>query len=131
MGDAMAGWDTSNGGLVEHPDCIFCGIVAGSIPATIVRQDEDTIAFRDLDPKAPLHVLVIPKRHIASVNDLEPGDAAVVGSLFLAAREVASGEGVAGEGYRLVMNTGAAAGQSVPHIHLHVLGGRPLRWPPG
>jgi histidine triad (HIT) family protein len=117
--------------MMEHTDCIFCRIAAGSVPATVVRQDEHTVAFRDLDPKAPLHVLVIPRRHIASVNDLGEGDAAVMGALFLAARDIAAAEGVADTGYRVVMNTGPAAGQSVQHAHLHVLGGRDMRWPPG
>ncbi|HEX6938011.1 MAG TPA: histidine triad nucleotide-binding protein [Longimicrobiales bacterium] len=112
-------------------NCIFCGIVAGDVPATIVREDEDTVAFRDIDPKAPTHVLIVPRRHIASVNGLEAADAALVGQLFLAAKEVARDEGVAASGYRLVMNTGPEAGQSVDHIHLHLLGGRSLGWPPG
>jgi histidine triad (HIT) family protein len=116
---------------MEHADCIFCRIAAGSVPAHVVRQDEHTVAFRDLDPKAPLHVLVIPRRHIASVNALEDGDVEVMGTLFLAARDIAAAEGVAETGYRIVMNTGAAAGQSVDHVHLHVIGGRDLRWPPG
>ncbi len=112
-------------------NCIFCKIVAGEIPAKIVREDEETVAFRDIDPKAPVHVLVIPRRHIASVNALEASDAELVGRLYLAAKEVAKSEGVADGGYRLVMNTGPDAGQSVDHIHLHVLGGRALEWPPG
>jgi histidine triad (HIT) family protein len=128
----MAARAGCNGGhIVTANDCIFCRIAAGTIPAQVVREDADTIAFRDLDPKAPVHVLVIPKRHIATVNDVEPSDRDVMGALFVAAREIAEGEGVAADGYRLVMNAGAAAGQSVGHIHLHVLGGRPLRWPPG
>jgi histidine triad (HIT) family protein len=121
-----------NGGrIVTEKECIFCRIVAGTIPAQVVREDADTLAFRDLDPKAPLHVLVIPKRHIASVNDVQPTDRDVLGALLEAARDIAAGEGVAEDGYRLVMNAGAAAGQSVHHIHLHVLGGRTLHWPPG
>lgn len=112
-------------------DCIFCRIVAGEIPAKVVREDEDTVAFRDIDPKASTHVLVVPRRHIPSVNALEEADAGLVGRLFLAAKEIASADGVAGSGYRLVMNTGPEAGQSVDHIHLHVLGGRRLAWPPG
>ncbi len=111
--------------------CIFCRIVAGEIPAKIVREDEETVAFRDIDPRAPVHVLVIPRRHIASVNELEASDAELVGRLYLAAKEVARAEGVEESGYRLVMNTGPDAGQSVDHIHLHVLGGRDLAWPPG
>jgi histidine triad (HIT) family protein len=116
---------------VSETDCIFCRIAAGQIPADVVRDDADTVAFRDLDPKAPVHVLVIPRRHIASVNDLEAPDAGLMGALFVAAREVAVAEGTAERGYRLVMNTGTAAGQSVPHVHLHVLGGREFAWPPG
>jgi histidine triad (HIT) family protein len=112
-------------------DCIFCRIVAGELPAKIVREDEDTIAFRDIDPKAPTHVLVIPRRHIPSVNALMGSDAELVGRLYLSAREVAQAEGIAESGYRLVVNVGPDAGQSVDHIHLHVLGGRALDWPPG
>ena len=111
--------------------CIFCRIAAGQIPARIVRQDEDTVAFRDLNPQAPTHLLIIPRRHIPSVNVLEDGDAALIGQLFLAAREIARDEGVAASGYRMVINAGPNAGQSVDHIHLHVLGGRGLAWPPG
>lgn len=112
-------------------DCLFCRIVAGDLPAKLVREDDETIAFRDIDPKAPTHVLVIPRRHIGSVNDLEAGDAELIGRLYLAAKEVAEAEGIATSGYRLVMNAGPDAGQSVDHIHLHVLGGRSLAWPPG
>ncbi|HEX7120013.1 MAG TPA: histidine triad nucleotide-binding protein [Longimicrobiales bacterium] len=112
-------------------DCIFCGIAAGEVPAKIVREDDDTVAFRDIDPKAPTHVLIVPRRHIPSVNALGAADAEVVGRLFLAAKEIARDEGVAEDGYRLVMNTGPGAGQSVDHIHLHLLGGRALDWPPG
>lgn len=117
--------------MTERGDCIFCRIADGALPATIVREDEHTVAFRDLDPKAPLHVLVIPRKHIASINDVADDDADVMGALFIAARDVAAAEGVADDGYRLVVNTGAAAHQTVHHIHLHVLGGRDMRWPPG
>ena len=112
-------------------ECIFCRIAAGEIPAKVVRQDEDTVAFRDINPRAPTHVLVIPRRHIPSVNVLDPGDAALVGKLFLAARDIARSEGVDESGYRMVVNAGPDAGQSVDHIHLHLLGGRGLAWPPG
>lgn len=112
-------------------DCIFCRIVAGEIPAKLVREDEETIAFRDINPQAPTHVLVVPRRHVASVNALEPGDAALIGRLFLAAQAIAREQGVADAGYRLVMNAGADAGQTVDHIHLHLLGGRAMHWPPG
>lgn len=111
--------------------CIFCRIAAGTIPSTRVHEESDLIAFRDVDPRAPTHVLIIPKRHIPSVNALSADDAGTVGRLFVAAREIAAAEGVADTGYRLVMNAGAHAGQSVDHIHLHLLGGRPLDWPPG
>lgn len=116
---------------MARSDCIFCRIADGAVPATIVREDEHTVAFRDSDPKGPLHVLVIPRRHIASVNDVADNDAALMGSLFIAARDVAASEGVADDGYRLVVNTGRAANQTVPHVHLHVIGGRDLTWPPG
>lgn len=116
---------------MREADCIFCRIVAGEIPATVVHDDDDTIAFRDTNPKAPLHVLVIPKRHIGSVNDVGESERDVMGALFVAARSIAASEGVAETGYRVVMNTGPAAGQSVQHAHLHVLGGRSFHWPPG
>ncbi len=112
-------------------ECLFCKIVAGDIPATILHATDDAIAFRDIDPKAPTHVLVIPREHVATVNDLLPAHESVVGKLFTIARQVAQDDGLAEEGYRLVMNCGRGAGQSVFHIHLHVLGGRPLDWPPG
>lgn len=117
--------------MAGRSDCIFCRIADGDIPATVVRQDEHTVAFRDLDPKAPLHVLVIPRKHIASINDIADDDAAVMGALLIAARDVAASEGIAESGYRLVVNTGAAANQTVHHVHLHVMGGRDMRWPPG
>jgi histidine triad (HIT) family protein len=112
-------------------DCLFCKIVAGDIPAKIVHADDEAIAFRDIDPKAPTHVIVIPRQHIATVNDLKEEHERVVGRLFTIARQVARDEGLADDGYRLVMNCGAGAGQSVFHIHLHLLGGRRLSWPPG
>jgi histidine triad (HIT) family protein len=117
--------------MAERSDCIFCRIADGAVPAAIVREDDYTVAFRDLDPKAPLHVLVIPRRHIASINDVADDDAAMMGALFIAARDVAASEGVAEGGYRLVVNTGAAANQTVHHVHLHVIGGRAMKWPPG
>jgi histidine triad (HIT) family protein len=111
--------------------CIFCRIAEYDLAATIVHDDDAVIAFRDLHPKAPVHVLIIPKQHIASVNDVIPENDAVIGRLFVAARAIAEAEGVAKKGYRLVMNTGADAGQTVGHIHLHLLAGRPMTWPPG
>lgn len=112
-------------------DCIFCKIVSGDIPGDIVYQDDDVLAFRDLNPQAPTHVLVIPKKHISTTNDIQPEDASLVGKLFLAAQQVAQQEGIAESGYRSVLNCNEGAGQSVFHIHLHVLGGRQMTWPPG
>ena len=109
--------------------CLFCRIVRKEIPATIVREDADTLAFRDIDPKAPTHVLVIPKTHLPSLN--EATDAAVVGRLLLAAKDIAKAEGIDQSGFRTVFNTGADGGQTVHHVHLHLLGGRPMKWPPG
>lgn len=111
--------------------CVFCRIVRGEAPAEIVRRDAEVVAFRDINPQAPIHILVIPQRHIESVNAVEPGDAELIGKLYLVAKLVAEAEGVARTGYRIVVNTGPDSGQSVPHLHLHVLGGRALRWPPG
>jgi histidine triad (HIT) family protein len=110
-------------------DCLFCRIVRREIPATIVREDEHTLAFRDIDPKAPTHVLVIPKTHVASLS--EAPDPATLGRLLLAAAEIAKAEGIETSGYRTVINTGADAGQTVHHVHVHLLGGRHLKWPPG
>ncbi len=112
-------------------DCLFCKMVAGDITPDTVFEDDDVLAFRDINPQAPTHVLVVPKRHISTINDLSPDDAALVGKLYLAAQQVAAQDGIAEEGYRTVMNCNVGAGQSVFHIHLHVLGGRPMHWPPG
>ena len=112
-------------------DCLFCKIVAGEIPADIVYQNDAVLAFRDINPQAPTHVLVIPRKHIATINDLGADDKDVVGEMFLAAAAIAKAEGIADEGYRVVMNCNAGAGQTVFHIHLHVLGGRRMDWPPG
>lgn len=111
-------------------DCIFCRIARGEIPATLVHDGAEVVAFRDLNPQAPTHILVIPRRHLASLH--EAGDSpALLGTLLAAARTIAEGEGLAEPGYRVVINHGPDAGQSVAHLHLHVLGGRPLGWPPG
>lgn len=112
-------------------DCLFCGIVGGTIPATVVAETGTTLAFRDIEPQAPVHVLVVPRRHITDAATLEPDDAGVVADLVQAARAVAEQEGVLDSGYRLVFNVGDDALNSVPHLHLHVLGGRRLGWPPG
>ena len=113
------------------PDCLFCKIVGGDIPASIVHRDEHFVAFKDINPQAPLHVLIIPRRHIASLNDLGPEDDGLVGEMVRRAAAIAREHGVADRGYRTVFNCNADAGQSVFHIHLHLLGGRGLSWPPG
>ena len=112
-------------------DCLFCRIAEGEISADVIHEDDQVVAFRDINPQAPTHVLVIPREHVASVDELEEDHAELVGRLFLVARDVARDEGLDDEGYRLVVNTGAGAGQSVFHIHLHLLGGRAMKWPPG
>ena len=112
-------------------DCLFCKIIAGDIPSTKVYEDEHTFAFRDIAPKAPTHVLVIPKKHIPTTNDLTPDNAGVIGKLALTARKIAAEEGIAEDGYRMVLNCNRHAGQTVFHIHLHLLGGRNMTWPPG
>lgn len=111
-------------------DCVFCRIVQGQAPARIIYQDQEVTAFYDLRPQAPVHVLIVPNRHIAGVGEAEPGDEPVLGKLFTVARRMAEELGIT-EGYRLVVNNGPLAGQSVYHLHLHLLGGRPFRWPPG
>jgi len=113
------------------PDTIFGKITRGEIPADIVYEDEDIVAFRDVSPQAPTHVLVIPRKPIPTLNDLDEGDAELVGKLFLAAKKVAEREGIAESGYRTVINCQAGAGQTVFHLHLHLLGGRSMQWPPG
>jgi histidine triad (HIT) family protein len=110
-------------------DCLFCRIARGEIPAKLVAETEDCVAFRDIDPKAPTHVLVIPRAHVPSLAEAD--DAALVGKLSLLAARIARDEGIAEAGYRTVVNTGPAAGQTVFHLHLHLLGGRALHWPPG
>jgi histidine triad (HIT) family protein len=112
-------------------DCLFCRIIRGEIPADVVAEGESWLAFRDIQPQAPVHVLVIPRRHVDSVESLGAEDGALAGELMLAAAEVARIEGVAGSGFRAVTNVGERAGQSVFHLHIHVLGGRRMRWPPG
>jgi histidine triad (HIT) family protein len=111
--------------------CLFCDIVAGKIPATAVYQDDTVMAFRDINPQAPTHVLVIPKRHITSLLDLTEADDALVGGLVRKARDLAGQEGLGERGFRVLFNAGDDAGYSVYHIHLHLVGGRKLRWPPG
>jgi histidine triad (HIT) family protein len=112
-------------------DCLFCRIVAGQIPAALVHQDETMIAVKDVNPQAPLHVLIIPRKHVATLNDLTPDDDALVGAMFRRAAALAKDHGYHERGYRTVFNVNREAGQSVFHIHLHLLAGRPLTWPPG
>jgi len=114
-------------------DCLFCSIVAGDVPADIVHRDERTVAFRDINPQAPVHVLVVPTRHIVNAGTVVADDADDVVALFLTAKAVADAEGIGTEdrGFRLAVNVGPDALNSVPHLHLHVLGGRSFDWPPG
>ena len=111
--------------------CLFCKIISGEIPGTIVHQDETFVAFKDINPQAPLHVLIIPRRHISTLNDLTASDDALVGSMQRAAAAIAKEHGYAERGYRTVLNCNREAGQTVFHIHLHMLAGRGLSWPPG
>jgi histidine triad (HIT) family protein len=112
-------------------DTIFGKIARGEIPADLVYEDDDLVAFRDISPQAPVHLLIIPRKPIPTLNDAGPEDAELIGKLFLAAARAAKETGIAERGYRTVVNCNAAAGQTVFHLHLHVLGGRPLQWPPG
>lgn len=112
-------------------DDLFLKIINREIPADIIHETDDLLAFRDISPQAPTHVLIIPKEHIRTMNDLEEDHSEMIGKLFLAATEIAEKEGIADEGYRVVMNCNKAGGQAVYHIHLHLLGGRQMGWPPG
>ena len=114
----------------RDPDCLFCKIVANEIPSERVFENDDVVAFRDIAPQAPTHVLVIPRRHVPDVDTLADEDGSLLSAMFAAVRRVAEHEGLA-KGYRVVTNVGAESGQSVFHLHLHVLGGRPMAWPPG
>jgi histidine triad (HIT) family protein len=117
--------------MTAESDCLFCRIAAGEVPADVVHQDDQIVAFRDVAPRAPVHILLIPRAHIASAADLGPEQAALLGRLFEVAAELAQREGVRESGFRIVTNSGPAAGQSVAHVHFHLLGGRSLAWPPG
>jgi histidine triad (HIT) family protein len=112
-------------------DNIFAKIIRKEIPAKIVFEDERVLAFRDIDAKAPVHILIVPKKDIARVSEAQAGDEALLGHLLTVAAEIARKEGIDSTGYRLVINKGTHAGESVPHLHLHLLGGRPMSWPPG
>jgi histidine triad (HIT) family protein len=112
-------------------DCLFCKIINKEIPSEVVYEDDDLLAFNDIDPKAPTHVLIIPKKHITTMNDLTEKDNALIGQMFQAAKHIAKEKGLAEDGYRVVMNCNKKGGQAVYHIHLHLLGGRQMTWPPG
>jgi histidine triad (HIT) family protein len=112
-------------------DCLFCGIVEGKIKGNIVYQDNSVVAFKDINPKAPVHVLIIPRRHVAGVLDLNADDGAMIGHIFEIAARLAREQGIADSGFRVVVNSGADAGQSAFHLHYHLLGGRRMTWPPG
>ena len=112
-------------------DCLFCKMVAGEITPDTVYEDDDVLAFRDINPQAPTHVLVIPKQHIATLNDLDSGHTELIGKMMLAATRIAEQEGFTEQGYRTVINCNKDGGQMVFHIHLHLLGGRAMGWPPG
>ncbi len=112
-------------------ECLFCKIRDGEIPAETVYEDDDVLAFNDVNPQAPVHVLVIPKKHISTVNDIDADDADIIGKMVLAAKHIANERKIAADGYRLVVNCNQNAGQTVFHIHLHLLGGRRMSWPPG
>ncbi len=112
-------------------DCLFCDIIAGKVKGDIIKQNEYVVAFRDINPMAPVHALIVPRKHIATLNDLTEDDAELISQAVFMAREVAEDEGIRAEGYRLVWNCNRHAGQTVFHIHLHLLGGRYMGWPPG
>lgn len=112
-------------------DCLFCKIRDKDIPAAIVFEDDDVLAFNDVNPQAAVHVLIIPKKHISTVNDIEAGDESLMGKLFSVAKTIAAQQGISDDGYRMVVNCNEQAGQTVFHIHMHLLGGRNMTWPPG
>lgn len=112
-------------------DCLFCKIACGEIPAKVVFEDPELIAIHDIRPQAPIHRLVLPKKHIATINDADSGDEQLLGRMVLTAKKMANDEKISDEGYRLVFNVNSGGGQDVYHIHLHMLGGRQMRWPPG
>jgi histidine triad (HIT) family protein len=112
-------------------DCLFCKIIEKKIPSKMVHEDDRAVAFRDINPQAPTHVVIVPREHIPSLNELTEAHAALVGHLHVVAQRLAHAEGIATDGYRVLFNTGRNAGQTVFHIHLHLLGGRPMGWPPG
>ena len=116
---------------VDMSDCLFCKIVSGEISCDKLYENDKLVAFRDIEPKAPTHILVIPKKHIRSINELEIGDQSLAGDVLLSAKEIAKIENIESSGYRTIFNTNSDGGQTVYHIHMHVMGGRQLHWPPG
>lgn len=112
-------------------ECLFCGIVKGDIKGNLVYQDNSVVAFKDINPKAPVHLLIVPRKHIATLLDLQQEDTSLIGDVFNAANQLARDQGIAKNGFRVVVNCGAGAGQSVFHLHFHLLGGRAMTWPPG
>ena len=112
-------------------DCLFCGIIEGKVKGELVYEDPSVVAFKDIGPKAPVHILIVPRKHIASLLDLGPEDRALVGDIFRVAAKLAQEQGIANKGFRVVVNCGADAGQTVFHLHYHLLGGRHMNWPPG
>src|SRR4051812_35203246 len=126
--DAVSGGSIGRG---RDAECLFCRIVAGEIPSTKVRDGETVVAIRDIAPRAPIHVLILSKEHIASALDLEAADGPLLGEAYELAADIARAEGIADAGYRVVTNIGDSGGQSVPHLHFHLLGGRSMAWPPG
>lgn len=116
---------------MSEADCLFCRIISGEVPGEFVHQDDRAVVIRDLNPQAPTHLLVIPRDHLESLDDASQKDEALLGHLLRVAARVANSAGLAEDGYRTVINNGAGAGQSVFHLHVHVLGGRPMNWPPG
>jgi histidine triad (HIT) family protein len=120
-----------NGGIVTDPACLFCRIIAGDAPSTRVHEDDQVVAIRDIAPRAPTHILLLPRRHIPSALELTEADGPLLGRLFEDAARIARSEGIADAGYRIVSNVGRWGGQSVDHLHLHLMGGRAFAWPPG
>jgi histidine triad (HIT) family protein len=112
-------------------DCLFCGIIKGDLTGDIVYRDKSVIAFKDINPKAPVHILIVPRKHVPTLLDLEKADKGLIGDVFCVASQLAKDQGISQDGFRVVINCGAGAGQSVFHIHFHLLGGRSLTWPPG
>lgn len=116
---------------MKDPDCIFCKIIAGELPSTTIYQDETLTAFRDINPVAPTHILIVPNKHITSNNSFQPEDEAIPGKMFTLVRQLAEQESIAENGYRLIMNTGPHGGQEVQHMHLHLIGGKKMKYPMG